>query len=668
VVLAACNDSNGSSGTSGGDETNNPVQTPDTNPTAKPQLTLFSATPSNVEVNGTTTLRWSTSNANSCTASDGWSGDKPTSGSELSAPLSEDSSFRIVCTGPGGQASATVNVSVEEPPQGQAPTLTLSASPSSVAPNETTTIDWLAAHANSCTASGAWSGSRGTQGSFQTPTLNATSEFNLECSGDNGDVSRSVTVTVDQAAAAPEPTLTLSASTTSVNVNGTATLSWESANTTECTGTASPDGAWTGDKETSSSQLVGPIEQTRTYSLTCTGAGGDITRAVTINVNSGSADNGIPEFARWEQNMITFGQQAGPRLDPSIYAYTSRWQHAYYDAAYVYYRIMDYTGQTEPWLSYAGWGRQTWYEERYDRPNYNLSGYHRFSLGMLEDFLRGNPSASSANPAPINSAFTLTDFDLITQNGAFIRPVEFQGTYCGSCTNVSRELAYAIVAHVVSERAGLDRKTHSEFGVNESRLQTYIRWLGRQMEQWRNASYQARGYQPDYGTQQMQPFMTGLTMKALIDFYEWEVESGRNPNAFWEDPTDDNSWPTIVDALADFTNWLYADARVRNEGGTPSQYVGLRMWDENAEAFRYADRYSTSEGQSPDVVAPAADLNMLIAPAYAWVYKQTGSSTAREQGDAIFAGGVRGACLNCGGKQFNQSYIYSFDYVRWRTE
>jgi hypothetical protein len=162
--------------------------------------------------------------------------------------------------------------------------------------------------------------------------------------------------------------------------------------------------------------------------------------------------------------------------------------------------------------------------------------------------------------------------------------------------------------------------------------------------------------------------MTGLTMKALIDFYEWEVESGRNPNAYWEDPTDDNSWPTVVAALSDFTNWLYAEARVRNEGGTPSQYVGLRMWDENSEGFRYADRYSTSEGQSPDVVAPTADLNMLIAPAYGWVYKQTGSATARTQGDAIFAGGVRGACLSCGGKQFNQNYIYSFDYVRWRTE
>jgi hypothetical protein len=166
----------------------------------------------------------------------------------------------------------------------------------------------------------------------------------------------------------------------------------------------------------------------------------------------------------------------------------------------------------------------------------------------------------------------------------------------------------------------------------------------------------------------MQPFMAGLTMKALIDFYEWEVESGRNPNAFWDDPTDDNSWPTVVAALSDFTNWLYAEAEVRAQGGAPAQYVGQRLWDSGAEAFRYADRYSPYEGQSPDVVSAAPDLNMLIAPAYAWVYKQTGSETARIQGDAIFAGGVRNACLNCGGKQFNQSYIYSFDYVRWRLE
>ena len=37
----------------------------------------------------------------------------------------------------------------------------------------------------------------------------------------------------------------------------------------------------------------------------------------------------------------------------------------------------------------------------------------------------------------------------------------------------------------------------------------------------------------------------------------------------------------------------------------------------------------------------------------------------RERGDAIFAGGVQRAWLD-GAKQFNQNYMWSPDYIRWR--
>jgi hypothetical protein len=32
----------------------------------------------------------------------------------------------------------------------------------------------------------------------------------------------------------------------------------------------------------------------------------------------------------------------------------------------------------------------------------------------------------------------------------------------------------------------------------------------------------------------------------------------------------------------------------------------------------------------------------------------------------VFAGGVKGAYL-AGAKQYNQNYMWSFDYVRWRS-
>jgi hypothetical protein len=55
---------------------------------------------------------------------------------------------------------------------------------------------------------------------------------------------------------------------------------------------------------------------------------------------------------------------------------------------------------------------------------------------------------------------------------------------------------------------------------------------------------------------------------------------------------------------------------------------------------------------------------LLIAPAYSWVWTQTGDPKWRDRADAIFAGGVAGAFLG-NPKQFNQSYRWSFDYVRW---
>jgi hypothetical protein len=89
-------------------------------PSSLPVVTL-SASPTSVAAGGTTSLTWSSTNATSCTASGEWSGTRPTSGSESSAPLSNSTStFRLTCTGAGGQTSRTVNVAVAAgtPPSG----------------------------------------------------------------------------------------------------------------------------------------------------------------------------------------------------------------------------------------------------------------------------------------------------------------------------------------------------------------------------------------------------------------------------------------------------------------------------------------------------------------------------------------------------------------------
>jgi len=57
-------------------------------------------------------LIWSSTNAASCTASGGWSGGEPTSGTATSAALTESTTFTLTCTGPGGSGSQSVTVTV----------------------------------------------------------------------------------------------------------------------------------------------------------------------------------------------------------------------------------------------------------------------------------------------------------------------------------------------------------------------------------------------------------------------------------------------------------------------------------------------------------------------------------------------------------------------------
>jgi hypothetical protein len=75
---------------------------------------------------------------------------------------------------------------------------------------------------------------------------------------------------------------------------------------------------------------------------------------------------------------------------------------------------------------------------------------------------------------------------------------------------------------------------------------------------------------------------------------------------------------------------------------------------------------ATSSAYNTGGTSPTADLNLLIAPAYAWVYQRTGNVAYREKADAIFAGGVKGAWLG-NAKHFNQNYRWSFDYIKWRS-
>ena len=78
--------------------------------TSMPTLT-FTANPSEIQSGGRTTVSWSTTNATSCTPIPGTSGAIT---GEVSYTLTENTTFPMACTGPGGSVSKNITVTVSQ--------------------------------------------------------------------------------------------------------------------------------------------------------------------------------------------------------------------------------------------------------------------------------------------------------------------------------------------------------------------------------------------------------------------------------------------------------------------------------------------------------------------------------------------------------------------------
>ena len=176
-------------------------------------------------------------------------------------------------------------------------------------------------------------------------------------------------------------------------------------------------------------------------------------------------------------------------------------------------------------------------------------------------------------------------------------------------TGRSREVAYAILSYINAQALGEPARPRRSALVDQAygHLDQWFVWYT-----WRD------------GRQQFSPFIVALTAHSLIR--DWEQTHDAR----------------LVPALRRAADWLWGHA-----------------WDPVGEAMVY----DVNGVDGPASAAP--DLNLLIAPMYAFLYWQTGLTPYRDQADALFAGGVRLAYL-ANGKHFDQNYWWSFDYVRWR--
>ena len=257
-----------------------PEPEPEPAPTPAPGIT-FSASSNDVEAGNSVQLSWSTSNASSCSASGAWGGSRSVNGNRTVGPLNNDVTFVLSCTGPGGQttASQTVTVRQPEPP----PAVNLTTNTSSVVRGDSATLSWSSSNATSCVASGAWGGNRALVGSTSTGSLTSQSTYILTCTGPGGSRSDSVTISVTEP---PTPAVSLSASSTSIAEGDNVTLSWNSSNTDSCTAA----GAWSGTRSVSGTSTQGPLTSTSTFTLNCTGPGGNAGDSVTVSVTPAPAD------------------------------------------------------------------------------------------------------------------------------------------------------------------------------------------------------------------------------------------------------------------------------------------------------------------------------------------------------------------------------------------
>jgi PKD repeat protein len=255
---------------------------------AAPPTASLAAHPTFIPPGQSTVLSWSTTNATACSASggsgsDGWSGTQAlSSGGTTVGPIKTAGSytFTLTCTGSGGSVSQSVGVVASTNSQPPPVTVNISIAPQTITAGSSAALTWSSSNADSCIASGSWSGPQALLGSaVSTGTLTTPGiySYTLNCTGSGGSAAGTATasLTVNPA---PATITTLTAAPASVPAGQYVVLAWNSTGATSCTasGGTGSDG-WGGTVATSSvGTNIGPLNAVGqfTYSLICAGPGG----------------------------------------------------------------------------------------------------------------------------------------------------------------------------------------------------------------------------------------------------------------------------------------------------------------------------------------------------------------------------------------------------------
>jgi hypothetical protein len=185
----------------------------DTNKSASSIFLAFGSDQSSIAPGGSATLSWASSGARSCNASGAWEGNVGLQGNYETPPLQQDATFTLTCKNKNVSESKTVYIQLAQtepepapepepvieptplPEPAPTPTLQLSINETEVEEGAMVTLNWQASNADSCEASGAWSGSLGTAGT-ESVVVDRYSTFSMNCTSGEQTVSQMVSVAV----------------------------------------------------------------------------------------------------------------------------------------------------------------------------------------------------------------------------------------------------------------------------------------------------------------------------------------------------------------------------------------------------------------------------------------------------------------------------------------
>ena len=291
----------------------------------------------------------------------------------------------------------------------------------------------------------------------------------------------------------------------------------------------------------------------------------------------------------------------------------------YYDAARVFYQIADYTHDAK-WTACAKRAVEL-YRDGYLAPNNDgAAGWQIFPKGLYMDWQRTKDDKS--RQALIGLA----------ANSAFAQPVP---TSWVPGLGTIREMSYNLNAKLYANDAG----ESLDYSFQLNRLRLYFQ----QALVLLKGDVPSGNLAPDPlgpGDLYVRPFMIGIGCEALIEYYS---RTGDKSVLALIQPVLELMWQQSYVPAAGAM--LYTNPMAN--GGCP------------------ADNSDFCPSQ------PAPVLNMLIAPAYMWVFHMTGDPTWRDRADALFDGVANATYQTAllytpAGKAFDQVYKWFPDFFAWR--